>query len=41
VRGQGFDAAFAPLAADLADLFCKWSYVRDRLILAPDKALGL
>jgi hypothetical protein len=28
--GQGFDAAFAPLAADLADLFCKWSYVRDR-----------
>jgi hypothetical protein len=39
--GQGFDAAFAPLAADLADLFCKWSYVRDRLILAPDKALGL
>lgn len=29
--GQGFDAAFAPLAADLADLFGKWSYVRDRL----------
>ena len=28
--GQGFDSAFAPLAADLADLFCKWSYVRDR-----------
>ncbi|MEH2564052.1 hypothetical protein [Bradyrhizobium sp. AZCC 2289] len=25
--GQGFDAAFAPLAADVADLFAKWSYV--------------
>jgi hypothetical protein len=25
--GQEFDAAFAPLAADLADLFDKWSYV--------------
>lgn len=25
--GKGFEAAFAPLAADVADLFCKWSYV--------------
>jgi len=25
--GQGFDAAFAPLAAVVADLFAKWSYV--------------
>jgi hypothetical protein len=25
--GTGFDAAFAPLAADVADLFGKWSYV--------------
>jgi hypothetical protein len=25
--GQEFDAAFAPLAADLADLFGKWSHV--------------
>jgi hypothetical protein len=25
--GKGFEAAFAPLAADLADLFGKWSYV--------------
>jgi hypothetical protein len=32
--GKGFDAAFAPLAADLADLFGKWTYVRDRLDLA-------
>jgi hypothetical protein len=36
--GQGFDAAFAPLAADVADLFGKWSYVRDRLDLAQDNA---
>jgi hypothetical protein len=32
--GKEFDAAFAPLAADLADLFGKWTYVRDRLDLA-------
>jgi hypothetical protein len=32
--GKGFDAAFAPLAADVADLFGKWSYVRNRLHLA-------
>jgi hypothetical protein len=28
--GKGFDTAFAPLAADLADLFCKWSHVASR-----------
>ena len=28
--GKGFEAAFAPLAADVADLFCKWSYVASR-----------
>jgi hypothetical protein len=25
--GTGFDAVFAPLAADVADFFGKWSYV--------------
>jgi hypothetical protein len=25
--GQGFDAAFAPLAADVADLFGKWTHL--------------
>jgi hypothetical protein len=28
--GKGFDTAFAPLAADLADLLCKWSHVASR-----------
>ena len=28
--GKGFEAAFAPLAADVADLFCKWSYLASR-----------
>ena len=28
--GEGFEAAFAPLAADVADLFRKWSYVAAR-----------
>ena len=28
--GKEFEAAFAPLAADVADLFCKWSYVASR-----------
>jgi hypothetical protein len=27
LAGKGFDAAFAPLAADLADLFGKWSHL--------------
>ncbi len=38
--GKGFDAAFAPLAADVADLFGKWTYVKDRSDFARDNALG-